>query len=474
MTSGETKKIAGSFVHGNGFAVIACGALSVCLPNSALAQNVTNWATWVIPTDYPLPFTDDAGFYKTGADYTTGTTGTVIDPQSGQTIDMILSGEVAKYSTQLGFYPASQGYDSEVVGNPPSVDGSQVTQIAQTGFTLPEYQAHTLQFSAPVENAVMAIRSLGRGDLTGGFLFSQPFVVLSQNAAGFTSSGDSETGYSLTGNEAGGMIQFLGTYDTISWIAIPAEAASYFTIGLTTPDNPEAGNPAIVPYDLFADGTGITAPTSFGTFPGSGDGGTDPGTGGSGDGGGTTDVAAPPGSVLERVLARIDGATNHVPVTGVFANIAENIGGADGAGIDGSITNVVAGLAEGTRSVVATLDVSALNVVTVDLGDMSTTVLGAVNTGEITLGVNAGIDEATSGAARAVSAVVTQLGGGQDQGVLVLNVASNMAGVDGAIRNSMTAVNATIGNLATTTLGAVNTGAITSGTNAIVQGIVGL
>jgi hypothetical protein len=69
---------------------------------------------------------------------------------------------------------------------------------------------------------------------------------------------------------------------------------------------------------------------------------------------------------------------------------------------------------------------------------------------------------------------MTQLGGDAAQGNLVLNIASNMTGIDGAITNTLMMVNGTIGVLSTTALGAVNTGAITSGVNTTVQGIVGI
>lgn len=72
------------------------------------------------------------------------------------------------------------------------------------------------------------------------------------------------------------------------------------------------------------------------------------------------------------------------------------------------------------------------------------------------------------------TAVMTQIGGSADTGALVLNVASNAGAVNGSIENILASVNGSIGNLSTTALGAVNTGTITSGVNAAVQGIVGM
>lgn len=144
------------------------------------------------------------------------------------------------------------------------------------------------------------------------------------------------------------------------------------------------------------------------------------------------------------------------------------------AGIDGSILNVVDGITEATQTAAAgVVNAVEYNMPELNWGDMSTTVLGAVNTGEITLGVNQSVEQAKTSSTAALSSMVDQLGGSADTGALVLNVASNMTGVNGSIRNTMTEVNGTVGNLGTTVLGAVNTGTITSGVNAAVTGIVG-
>jgi len=144
-------------------------------------------------------------------------------------------------------------------------------------------------------------------------------------------------------------------------------------------------------------------------------------------------------------------------------------------GIDGSITNIVEGITAATQEAVAGAGVSAIewDMPTLSWGDMATTALGAVNTGEITLGVNQAVDQAKTSSTAAYSAVADQLGGSADTGALVLNIASNMTGVNGSISNTMTEVNGTVGDLSTTALGAVNTGKITSGVNAAVTGIIG-
>jgi len=143
--------------------------------------------------------------------------------------------------------------------------------------------------------------------------------------------------------------------------------------------------------------------------------------------------------------------------------------------IDGSIANIVTGVTAATAEAVAgSVTATEFAMPTLNFGDMATTALGAVNTGDITLGVNSAVDEAATTTTRAISAVMTQIGGSADTGTLVLNVASNAGAINGSIQNTMAQVNGTIGDLSTTALGAVNTGTIVSGVNAAVAGIVGM
>lgn len=142
--------------------------------------------------------------------------------------------------------------------------------------------------------------------------------------------------------------------------------------------------------------------------------------------------------------------------------------------INASITNIISGVGEATAEAVAGSTTATEFVIpTVDFGDMSTTGLGAVNTGDITLGVNSVVDEATTSTTSATLAALEQIGGSTDTGAIVINVASNAGAINGSISNVFDQINGSIGNLSTTALGAVNTGTIISGVNAAVVGIVG-
>ena len=126
--------------------------------------------------------------------------------------------------------------------------------------------------------------------------------------------------------------------------------------------------------------------------------------------------------------------------------------------IDGSINNTVTGVVEATALATASLATATeFTLPTMDFGDMATTALGAVNTGDITLGVNSAVDEAETTYTNAISAALTQIGGSADTGAIVINVASNANAINGSINNVLNQVNGSIGNISTTALGAVNT-----------------
>lgn len=93
--------------------------------------------------------------------------------------------------------------------------------------------------------------------------------------------------------------------------------------------------------------------------------------------------------------------------------------------------------------------------------------------GKILLGYNAAIQESRTTSAQAVQSVLLQLGGSTDALASVVNIASNMADINGSISTTIRGVSGTINNLPTTALGAVNTGHILLGIDAVMHGITG-
>ena len=177
--------------------------------------------------------------------------------------------------------------------------------------------------------------------------------------------------------------------------------------------------------------------------------------------------------VVYPTLAEAEAAAQRAATEFVLEDVIP-LGFVDGATallnqIDGSITNVMQGITAATAS---NGSVFAINEVTVDIGDLTTTVLGAVNTGDIALGANMNVSEAVAGASQAIHGTIDQIGGSVDTAALVLNVAANSTSVLGNVNNTFSSLNGSIGNVATTVLGAVNTGTITNGLNASINGTI--
>ncbi|MFN3146345.1 MAG: hypothetical protein ACE368_14445 [Paracoccaceae bacterium] len=177
--------------------------------------------------------------------------------------------------------------------------------------------------------------------------------------------------------------------------------------------------------------------------------------------------------------------------TGLVESVADVAGT-----INGSI-NITAGRIDEATANVGD-QVTAIQSVTTNFGNFATTVLGAVNTGEIGLGTNQEVEEAIADTSQAIRSVVTQVGTTADSTVLALNSALNTMNIDGSISVDLDGVNASVaaispdqldilseagsielagldqllGNMATTVLGAVNTGTIVSGVDNQVAGTV--
>lgn len=141
--------------------------------------------------------------------------------------------------------------------------------------------------------------------------------------------------------------------------------------------------------------------------------------------------------------------------------------------INASVTNRISATVAMASS--AASGASAIEVVIpqVDLGEISTTGLGAVNTGSIILGVNSAVDEATTRSTHALSGRLAAVGTTYGETAMVWNEAYNDVTVDASVTTVMERVNGSIASISTTGLGAVNTGQIISGVDAAVIGVVG-
>lgn len=227
-------------------------------------------------------------------------------------------------------------------------------------------------------------------------------------------------------------------------------------------------------------------------------------------GGASAQAVTEGGSVLERVLGIVtaaDGTTGSI-----FANIAstnvaiaestgaidELVGNIDGsvsitlnnvgADINGNLTNVNEEITQDAVNNTTDTLRQEIDAITSDLGAISTTVLGAVNTGDmdltgsptsVTETLATQVNNAVAGLSTAMSDVndstyvlTTGVLGDAQNAVQMLNIADNVASVTGSVTVATDSVNLTTASIGTTVLGAVNTGTITQNAATNVAGVV--
>ncbi|MEK7772967.1 MAG: PEP-CTERM sorting domain-containing protein [Deltaproteobacteria bacterium] len=151
--------------------------------------------------------------------FATGTAGTTGVTYDGEIMGAVFSGS--------GFWAPDATYTSASVDNGPSTPGDLILLTGGFGAT------DTITFSNPVVDPVMAILSLGAGGNTAEFDFNAPFTILSSGVNCCWGNGPfTQSGNNLYGQEGNGVIQFTGTYTSISWTNPTYESWYAFTVGV--------------------------------------------------------------------------------------------------------------------------------------------------------------------------------------------------------------------------------------------------
>ena len=151
-----------------------------------------------------------------------------------------LNSVVANYPSWL---PAST-FSGGTVGNAPPQSGG-IVQLFGGDSTV-----DTITFASAVLNPVIAIWSLGQGDINASFAFNAPFTIESGGPSiEYTGSSITSLGNTVYGVEGNGTIMFFGTFTSISWTNPVFENWYGFTVGTS-----ETPLPAALP--LFASGLG--------------------------------------------------------------------------------------------------------------------------------------------------------------------------------------------------------------------------
>ena len=103
-------------------------------------------------------------------------------------------------------------------------------------------QTYKVTLSEPIKDPIMAVLSLGQPSVFTTYDFDSPFDIVSQGAGywGGTNTSLSELpGDILQGNEGHGTLQFIGTFNTFSWVVPTPENWHGFTFGIRTTERIE-------------------------------------------------------------------------------------------------------------------------------------------------------------------------------------------------------------------------------------------
>lgn len=175
-----------------------------------------------------------AGAATVWTDWTSATTGApgsaagTLDGVSVSYAGEVLSNRVINGSFATAWAPSTSFVGGTVTTSPASVGDIITLAGAFTG-------TNTLSFSSPVTNPVFAIWSLGQPGSPDSFTFNTTptFEVGGRNVS-FGGSAVSVNGNVVTGSEGNGVLQFTGTFSSISFTSTP-EFYYGFTVGMNGP-----------------------------------------------------------------------------------------------------------------------------------------------------------------------------------------------------------------------------------------------
>lgn len=162
-----------------------------CAPS---ATGAVDWAQWGVGTQqFPHP----------------NTSGTL----AGGFLSVVYNGSALFRQIGAGtdFWSPSTPYLSASVPNAPT----PAHMIAVADFA----SSHSLSFASPVTNPVMALVGLGSATTQTQWAFDAPFQILSAGVGFFGGAGTLTNlgANTLEGDEGSGVIQFIGTFTSISW-----------------------------------------------------------------------------------------------------------------------------------------------------------------------------------------------------------------------------------------------------------------
>jgi hypothetical protein len=203
--------------------------LAVSFAGGAQASTI-DWTTWGTPSSI-------------------GNSGGVVSGTSGN-VDVIYTGEIQEIRTDITYQTPAGTFSGGSVGNAPP-DGLATIRLVGGGSVI-----DTVTFTTAVVNPVFAIWSLGQGGINARFDFidSPSFEIQSGGpSAQYGGLSIVQSGSDITGLEGNGTIQFVGTFNSISWTNPVFENWYGFQVG-TVSAVPEPGTWAMMILGFMAVG----------------------------------------------------------------------------------------------------------------------------------------------------------------------------------------------------------------------------
>jgi hypothetical protein len=191
--------------------VLLGSLMAVSLLSTTPAQAATIWTDWTSMT-----------VGANGGGSATGSVGGVGVSYSGELDASVINGSSTIWAPNSSFIGGTVTASPSVVGDDLRLNGSS------TG-------TNTITFASPVENPLFAIWSLGAPGAQASFTFNAtPTLEAGGPNSQFGGASITVVGNTVSGSEGNGVVQFTGTFSSISWTDTP-ENFYAFTVGMNGP-----------------------------------------------------------------------------------------------------------------------------------------------------------------------------------------------------------------------------------------------
>jgi hypothetical protein len=187
-----------------------------------------------------LPACADSIAWTNWSSVSSGSPGTATGTIGG--LNVSYSGQTSGMLTNYPSWTPTTTFSGGIVGNAPPAGNNSIGLEGGVPYT------ETITFSSPVVDPIFAIWSLGQGGIAASFNFtaSEPFNVLAGGpSAEYGGSALTKVGDDAFGSEGNGIVQFTGTFNTITFTTPVFENYYAFTVGedatLTGGTVPEPG-----------------------------------------------------------------------------------------------------------------------------------------------------------------------------------------------------------------------------------------